>query len=162
MFPWQREETCDEASGCVHHENAPVLIDFNEKSLEPVKSWYFLALNRAPSRPPGRSHPVPPPCPALGLRNTPSQAQSWGDTAFQGMLRAGRQPHREGENTFSIIQSHFPDCRNHKCPLYIQSKQGCCFGAVPTRERVELLCIVLPLKRNVELLNFHSTKEAGA
>lgn len=53
MFLWQREETCDEASGCVHHENAPTFIDFNEKSLELLKSCYFLACNLAPSLPLG-------------------------------------------------------------------------------------------------------------
>lgn len=78
------------------------------------------------------------------------------------MLRVGRHPWRKEESKFSITQSHFPNCRNHKCPLYVQGKRGCRFGAVPAEEHVGLLGIVFPLKCNIEVLNFNSTKEAGA
>lgn len=85
-FLWQREETCDEASSCVHRENASVFIDFNEKSLEPVKSCYFLAPNLAPS--PSRqvtpcTWHLPAPCPAVELQNALLQALGQRKKAFK-------------------------------------------------------------------------------
>jgi len=67
----------------VHHENAPIFIGCNEKSLEPVKSWYFLAHNLAPSWAPGKLHLEHLPCPAAELQNPLLQALGWGHKAVR-------------------------------------------------------------------------------
>lgn len=103
-LPWQREETCDEASLCELHENAPILSGFNEESSKPAQSWYFLACSvesittpRQIARCTSRS---PPLCPA-GEPQTPSHRHRARGQGFQrkGLLRAGRQPCHEGRSS---------------------------------------------------------------
>ena len=55
-----------------------------------------------------------------------------------------------------------PKLQKPQMPTKVQSKWGYRFGVVPAQEHIVLLRIVLPLKCNIELLNFNSTKEAGA
>lgn len=79
--------------------------------------------------------PLSSPLPCCGAAEQPPTGAGRRDKR-KGMLRAGRQPCPEGRSKFSITQSHFPDCRNHNCPLYAQSRRGCRLGAVPAREHV--------------------------
>lgn len=134
-FPGREKKHVTRHPSVPLRESAPISSGFTEKSSEPVRSWYFPAWNAAPSLPPGKSHPVHPAfLPAVEPRNTHRHWAEGQGFLRKGVLREGRQPCHERRCKFTISQRHFPNCRNHNCPLYVQSRRGCLLGAVPAQE----------------------------
>lgn len=162
-LPWQRAQTYDEASACAPRESAPAFREFNEKSSEPVESWYFLACDAAPSPPPGKSHPVHPaflPAALLWSRGTASHGR-WAAGQEERDAKGGQAALPRGKKQGLHHTKSFPRLQKPQLPALCPEQTGVPLGrgACPGARGVR---VVLPLKCNIELLNFNSAEKAGA